>query len=307
MTREPGQDLLFESEVVTIGRFRCGPDVPLWDREVRMRDGHNIVFPRTCVRIRHAGHAPVLANVNHVILYNENQVYSRTLVSPLGDHSDWCGAPREVVAEVVSAFQPSIVERPERAFEFIRATTDPRCHVLQRLLLRHLAEDQPVDRLFVEEVYLELLRSVLACAYRMRSGPTRTRRRGTAADHRDIAEAAIQFLATRFEKALSLGDVASAVAASVYHLCRVFRRHVGITIHQYLTRLRLRSALDRVLESRERLTDVAMNLGFSSPGHFTDSFRREFGVSPARFRRYAIGGRMRQLSKIMDVSGLGCR
>ena len=126
MTNTPLRDVLFESEVVTIGRFRCGPDVPLWDREVRMDNGHNIVFPRTSVRIRHAGHAPVLTTANHVIFYNENQVYSRTLVSPRGDHCDWCGAPPAVVAEVVKAFEPSVVERPDRAFEHTETTTDPR-------------------------------------------------------------------------------------------------------------------------------------------------------------------------------------
>jgi AraC-like DNA-binding protein len=32
------------------------------------------------------------------------------------------------------------------------------------------------------------------------------------------------------------------------------------------------------------LTELALDLGYSSHSHFTDAFRREFGVSPAAFR-----------------------
>jgi AraC-like DNA-binding protein len=45
--------------------------------------------------------------------------------------------------------------------------------------------------------------------------------------------------------------------------------------------------LERVLESRRPLTDIAADLGFASPSHFSESFRRVFGVTPSSARGLA--------------------
>jgi len=64
----------------------------------------------------------------------------------------------------------------------------------------------------------------------------------------------------------------------------VFRRQTGFSLHQYRTQLRLRLALERLPESAGSLTSLAFELGFASHSHFTDTFRREFGVAPSAVR-----------------------
>lgn len=95
-------------------------------------------------------------------------------------------------------------------------------------------------------------------------------------------------LAERFCERLTLGEVARAAGVSPYHLCRIFSHEVGMPIHRYLNRLRLRDALRRVAERPaglpSSLTEVALDLGYSSHSHFSDAFRREFGISPTDFR-----------------------
>jgi AraC-like DNA-binding protein len=49
-------------------------------------------------------------------------------------------------------------------------------------------------------------------------------------------------------------------------------------------RRRLRDALEMLLDTRESITRVALEHGFASHSHFTDAFRREFGVPPSRVR-----------------------
>jgi AraC-like DNA-binding protein len=59
------------------------------------------------------------------------------------------------------------------------------------------------------------------------------------------------------------------------------------SLHAYRTELRLRHALERLLERREHITQIALDLGFSSHSHFTAAFRRAFGLTPSAFIRQA--------------------
>jgi AraC-like DNA-binding protein len=68
---------------------------------------------------------------------------------------------------------------------------------------------------------------------------------------------------------------------------RTFRAHEGLPIRRYLARLRLRLALEQLAEGGEDLTGLALDLGYADHSHFTNAFRREFGMSPSRFRSIA--------------------
>jgi len=65
---------------------------------------------------------------------------------------------------------------------------------------------------------------------------------------------------------------------------RTFKRVTGITPHQWLLRGRLRHAAERLSSSREPITEIALDVGFDDLSNFIRSFRREFGVSPSRYR-----------------------
>jgi AraC-like DNA-binding protein len=95
--------------------------------------------------------------------------------------------------------------------------------------------------------------------------------------------------------------VARAVHASPFHLARVFRERAGVPIHRYLTRLRLRAAIERLADGADDLTALALDLGFSSHGHFTDTFRREFGRTPSDVRREHGPRAFRELSKNLEA------
>src|SRR5438093_13458396 len=92
-----------------------------------------------------------------------------------------------------------------------------------------------------------------------------------------------EFLDARFTERLHLTEVADAVGASPAYLTDVFRRFEGISLHRYLTQLRLARALVE-LPHAEDITTLALDLGFSSHSHFTLAFRRAFRCTPSQFR-----------------------
>lgn len=136
------------------------------------------------------------------------------------------------------------------------------------------------DGLALEEACLSLL-----AAARDQRVPIAT----TAAHKRHAAtvEEAKALLLRRLGERLSLDEVARGVGASPFHLARLFRRHTGFSLHGYRTRMRLLRSLERLEDAEGALTDLALELGFSSQSHFSDVFRHAFGVPPGAVGRAA--------------------
>jgi AraC-like DNA-binding protein len=76
------------------------------------------------------------------------------------------------------------------------------------------------------------------------------------------------------------------VGASPFHLSRIFTAEVGVPIHRYLVRLRLRLALELMSQRPRDLSWVALEAGFASHSHFTAAFRAEYGVPPSEVARH---------------------
>jgi AraC-like DNA-binding protein len=105
--------------------------------------------------------------------------------------------------------------------------------------------------------------------------------------HGDQVAAACAFLAARYRDPIRLGEVAKAVGSSPFHLARIFKRVMGVSVHAYLDRLRLEAALAELTQGTRSLTDLAYDLGFSSHSHFTTRFTRAFGLPPSAIRAAA--------------------
>ncbi|HLQ37724.1 MAG TPA: AraC family transcriptional regulator [Planctomycetota bacterium] len=88
----------------------------------------------------------------------------------------------------------------------------------------------------------------------------------------------------RFQESLTLTWLAQAVEVHPGHLARAFRRHYGTTVGDTLRELRLTHARRR-LESAAALRDIAHDAGFADQSHFTRTFRRATGMTPAQYRR----------------------
>lgn len=131
-------------------------------------------------------------------------------------------------------------------------------------------------------------RSILGAAMDRRVGAERRDARGTGEEtrsaRRDAIERARLTMNERFGEALTLDQIASATCYSKYHLSRVFRAYTGITIHRYLTRVRLVTGLE-MLGDGVSATEVAHRNGFSSSSHFSTSFVRAYGLTPSDARR----------------------
>src|SRR6185503_13036701 len=84
---------------------------------------------------------------------------------------------------------------------------------------------------------------------------------------------------------LTIDAVAREAAVSPFHFIRQFQALFGETPHQYRIRARLERAKELLASSDYSVTDVCMEVGFSSLGSFSDLFARRVGMPPSVYRR----------------------
>jgi AraC family transcriptional regulator len=93
-----------------------------------------------------------------------------------------------------------------------------------------------------------------------------------------------ELIRARFAETFLLSEVAAEVKRHPVHMVREFRRYFGCTIGDYVRRLRLESACDRLSRSDEPLVMIALSCGFASQSHFSTFFKHATGMSPKQYR-----------------------
>ncbi|NOU70571.1 helix-turn-helix domain-containing protein [Paenibacillus sp. LMG 31458] len=77
--------------------------------------------------------------------------------------------------------------------------------------------------------------------------------------------------------------ISNHVGISTNHLSFLFKDQLGITIHKYLTHIRIEQSKIRMIEGNQTLTAIAEQVGFSSIYLFSRSFKATVGVMPSLF------------------------
>jgi AraC-like DNA-binding protein len=104
---------------------------------------------------------------------------------------------------------------------------------------------------------------------------------------RNKVEAITAFLADHYRDELSTAQVGAAVGLHPNYAMSLFRRECGMSIWQYLIRLRLSHAQLLLLSTDQTVLDVALASGFGSLARFYAAFTRVCGMSPGEYRRLA--------------------
>lgn len=266
----------------TIGEFRCPLGHPAFRDSGPISDCI-VVFPRTSVWIRHEGSKPFVADPTVATIYNRGQRYERFPIAGDGDRCDWFGVDDNLAREIAGTFDAAAGD-DERPFRFEWAPSSPQTYVRQRALLRR-AERGELDALAADEEVMGIVAEVLSQAYAR--GPERAASpRGGAKRRRALAAAACAELARAPHLNRSVQEIAAAIGASPFHLCRVFRACMGRTMHDYRAELRVRLAIEMLEDSRTaaNLSRVAHDAGFASHSHFIRAARRYAGATPSALR-----------------------
>lgn len=86
------------------------------------------------------------------------------------------------------------------------------------------------------------------------------------------------------ETSLQVSTVAHDLGVSTEHLCRVLKRHTGLTFVTLLRRARVRAACRLLQTTTLSMKEIAGRVGFSSASRFDRDFKTVCGVSPSAYR-----------------------
>ena len=150
------------------------------------------------------------------------------------------------------------------------------------LTRRWVADVASADQVTLRPCELEVeARLRRLAAKRQQKGATRS------VEHkaRRQVEAITAFLSENYKDDISTADIGRAINLHPNYAMTLFRRECGMSIWQYLIRLRLSQAQLMLLTTDKTVLAIALESGFGSLARFYAAFTRECALSPGEFRK----------------------
>ncbi len=97
---------------------------------------------------------------------------------------------------------------------------------------------------------------------------------------------ALELLHESFRESLTLEEIASQVGVHPIHLSRVFRKHCGCTMSEFMNRLRVQFVCRELSRGWSDLAIVASDAGFADQSHLGRVFKSCTGQTPGKFRSF---------------------
>lgn len=150
------------------------------------------------------------------------------------------------------------------------------------LTRRWISDVQSADPITLRTCELEVQARMRRLAWKRQH---RTAPRVAEHKARRQVEAITAFLAESYKDDISTADIGHAVSLHPNYAMTLFRRECGMSIWQYLIRLRLSHAQLALLSTDKTVLAIALESGFGSLARFYAAFTRECGMSPGEFRK----------------------
>jgi AraC family transcriptional regulator len=98
----------------------------------------------------------------------------------------------------------------------------------------------------------------------------------------------IEYIEKNLDKKIELKELADRVFMSQYHFHRVFHAAVGEPVGEYIRKRRLTEAAKELVNTEQKIVDIALKYQFGSQETFSKAFKKLYGLPPKEFRRTAI-------------------
>ena len=166
----------------------------------------------------------------------------------------------------------------------LRDVSGQRDRVLSALLepLRtELTTPRAPSTLFVQGIAQSLAVHVLRQYADPSSSPPRRQRSGLPAFK---LRRVLSLMEARLDQEFQLGKLAREAGLSEFHFSRAFKSSTGFSPSHFLIRMRMDQARRLLRETDKSIVEVGLDVGYSSPSHFAQLFRREVGITPREYR-----------------------
>jgi AraC family transcriptional regulator len=275
---ETGTAKVWDTWCKGVGDHVCGDQAS----ETQWRETTHLQFPYRGLFVRHRDAEICVAEAGQVLLRNAGENYRVTHPVPGGDSSLVVLVELSMMRELVP---PALLHQPDPLmFAQERLRIDPRAQALVAML-RHSLRENIAEALEAESLALTLVQRAL--------GPRTSHIAGASSGRQRLADRTKLVLAGDLSRRWTLAEIAADVGVSPVYLTQVFQQVEGLPLYRYQLRLRLARALD-LLGEYDDLSQLGLDVGFSSHSHFSAAFQQAYGRSPSEFREAVIARRTRR-------------
>lgn len=106
----------------------------------------------------------------------------------------------------------------------------------------------------------------------------------------DTIKRVVAYIDENYCSIKSMDEIVRECYISKWYLCHSFKKTYGMTVMGYLRKLRIRHACELLETTDKKLSIIAQQLGFVDTAHFSNSFKKETGVSPREYRKLRMRG-----------------
>lgn len=96
---------------------------------------------------------------------------------------------------------------------------------------------------------------------------------------------ALYHVQNSYAQNITIKQVADLCGFSESHFMKLFKELTGMSFTAYLVNYRLELSAKQLLETNQKIIDIAANCGFNNHSYFTRSFLKKYGLTPAKYRQ----------------------
>lgn len=138
------------------------------------------------------------------------------------------------------------------------------------------------DELLIKAHIFEIMYLILSCC--------------ESADHSTAYEdiiyeklkRSLTYIEENYSENITVEKIASVSNYSESHFSKLFKQLTGESFTQYLKNYRLERAADRIRNDKAKISDIAMECGFSNLSYFSRSFYEKFNATPSAYRKIKV-------------------
>jgi len=102
---------------------------------------------------------------------------------------------------------------------------------------------------------------------------------------KELIQASVNYINNNYERDISLKDIARYVFLSTSYFTRAFKEEMGISPINYLLKIRVERAKELLKDTDNRISDIALSVGFSNQQRFNDIFKKYVKLTPLQYRK----------------------
>ena len=95
----------------------------------------------------------------------------------------------------------------------------------------------------------------------------------------------VDYIGQHYAEKVQLQDLADRECVTMHHLSRFFKEQMGISFQEYLFDFRIYQAAKRIINSEDKIADIAFECGFNDPKLFYKKFKQKYHQTPVEFRK----------------------